>query len=335
MNAINKVLVNKNTSCKPIWFMRQAGRHLPEFRKIRKLNPNFIKLCLNPVLSSEITMQPVKRYDVDAAIIFSDILVIPYALGQKINFTSEGPKLSQFNELSFLKSTDKKFLSILKPTYETIKITRKKLNKKKSLIAFVGAPWTLLVYMFGLKSKKNKIDQKKIKNKKLIKKILDKLSHYICVHITKQIKAGADVVQVFDSWASLVPKKELYNYCFEPNLKIVKYCKKKKIPIICFPRGLKKDGYYQFAKFVKPDGLNLDTNIKPSWAKKNLSNLTLQGGLNPKILLKSNKKMLDEVKKYLDVFNDVSYIFNLGHGVRPETNPKKVKSLIKFVRNYK
>ena len=154
MNAINKVLVNKNTSCKPIWFMRQAGRHLPEFRKIRKLNPNFIKLCLNPVLSSEITMQPVKRYDVDAAIIFSDILVIPYALGQKINFTSEGPKLSQFNELSFLKSTDKKFLSILKPTYETIKITRKKLNKKKSLIAFVGAPWTLLVYMFGLKSKK-------------------------------------------------------------------------------------------------------------------------------------------------------------------------------------
>ena len=334
MKTINKVLEKKSISCKPIWFMRQAGRHLPEFRKIRKLNPNFIKLCLNSRLSSKITLQPVKRYDVDAAIIFSDILVIPYALGQTIDFTEGGPKLNKFNKEIFFNNTDKKFVSTLKPTYETIKMTKEKLNKKKSLIAFVGAPWTLMVYMLGLKNKKNQLDLNKLKNKRLVKRILNKLTYYICIHIEKQIKAGADLVQIFDSWASLIPKRNLHNYCFNPNLKIVEFCKRKKIPIICFPRGL-KNRYSDFAKIVKPDGLNLDTNIKPNWALKNLSNLTLQGGLDPKILLKSNKKMIKEAKKYLDAFKDVSYIFNLGHGMRPETNPKKVKELIKFVRNYK
>ena len=191
-----------------------------------------------------------------------------------------------------------------------------------------------MVYMLDLKNKKNQLDLKKLRNRPLVKRILNKLTNYICIHIEKQMKAGADLVQIFDSWASLIPKKNLYNYCFNPNLKIVEYCKRKKIPIICFPRGL-KNKYSEFAKIVKPDGLNLDTNIKPDWALKNLSNVTLQGGLDPKILLKSNKKMIQEAKKYLDAFKDVSYIFNLGHGMRPETEPKKVKKLIKFVRIYK
>ena len=141
MTPIKNCIVNKDTTKKPIWLMRQAGRYLPEFREIRKLNPNFIKLCLNPKLSSKITLQPVKRYNIDAAIIFSDILVIPYALGQTIDFTGRsGPKLNKFNKEIFFNNTDKKFISILKPTYKAIKITKKKLNKKKSLIAFVGAP---------------------------------------------------------------------------------------------------------------------------------------------------------------------------------------------------
>ena len=334
MSTLRKILVNKDKSCKSIWFMRQAGRYLPEFREIRSQNPNFIKLCLNSELSSKITLQPIERFNLDSAIIFSDILMTPYALGQEVKFIKDqGPELSNFNLEIFLDKNKKEFSQQLNEIYKAIETTRKNLNKDKSLIGFVGAPWTLLVYMLNIKKDKNKIDLNKLKKENInINKILKKLIDFLCTHIENQINAGADVVQVFDSWAGLIPNDHIKDYCFMPNAKIVEFCKKKKIPNICFPRGL-KDKYKEFNQLVNPDGINIDYEIDPQWAKDNLRNVVLQGGLDPKILLKSEKEMIEGATKYIKAFKDIPYVFNLGHGLLPETDPDRVKKLIKFYRN--
>ena len=334
MSKLENILIKKK-SCKSIWFMRQAGRYLPEFKKIRSKNRNFIQLCLNSELSSEITLQPIKRYDLDSAIIFSDILMAPYALGQSVEFIKDqGPKLSLFNSEVFSNNSKEEFSRKLNPVYKAIEITRKKLHKKKTLIAFIGAPWTLLIYMLGIKKNKLQIDYSKINNEKFkIHLILDKLIEFLCIHIKNQIEAGADVVQIFDSWAGLIPFKNLKEYCYKPNAKIVNFCKENRIPCICFPKGL-KENYIEFNKIVKPDGLNIDYEIDPEWAKNKLSNVVLQGGLDPKLLLKSEKETLSSAEKYLNIFKNRPYIFNLGHGLLPETDPDRVEKLIKFYRNY-
>ena len=334
MSNLKEILKNKK-NCKSVWFMRQAGRYLPEFRQIRSQNQNFINLCLNSELSSDITLQPIKRFNLDSAIIFSDILMIPYALNQGVEFVKDqGPVLEEFDFKTFINNDKISFTQKLHPVYKAIQKTREKLDKRKSLIGFVGAPWTLLIYMLGVKKSKKNIDYKKIKTKEFeVNLILDKLHEYICFHIENQINAGADVIQIFDSWAGLIPQADLPNFCYIPNLKIVDFCKKKKIPVICFPKGI-KENYKEFNNVVKPDGINLDYDIDPNWVKKNLSNVVLQGGLDPKVLLASDKEILSAVKKYLDIFKGLPYIFNLGHGLLPETEPDKVSKLVKFYRDY-
>jgi len=334
MSNLKEILINKKI-CKSVWFMRQAGRYLPEFKKIRSQNQNFINLCLNSELSSEITLQPIKRFDLDSAIIFSDILMVPYALNQKVEFLkNHGPKLENFNLNKFLKNNDIDFIEKLKPVYKAIEITRKRLNKEKSLISFIGAPWTLLVYMIGAKLSKKEIDLKLIyKKKDEISLVLEKLINYLCLHIDNQIKAGADVVQVFDSWAGLIPQEDLNSFCYTPNSKIVEFCKKKGIPVICFPRDI-RENYKDFNNLVKPDGINIDYNVDPKWAKENLKDTVIQGGLDPKILLLSDEEIYNNARKYLDAFKGLPYVFNLGHGMLPETNPDKVDKLIKFYREY-
>ena len=333
MSNLKDILLKKN-SCKSIWFMRQAGRYLPEFRIIRSKNPDFIKLCLNSEISSEITLQPITRFNLDSAIIFSDILMVPFALGQEVKFTKhEGPQLSKFNAKNFFKNNKDKFSDKLKPIYKAIEITRKKLNKNKSLISFVGAPWTLMIYMLDLKKNKKEIRLDKFNEFKNIDEIFNELINYLCIHIKNQIDAGADVVQIFDSWAGLIPEENLEQYCFNPNEKIVSFCKSKNIPNICFPKGI-KDKYEDFNKFVRPDGINLDNQTDPSWAKEKLKNVVLQGGLDPKILLKSKEEIFGEATKYIKTFKDIPYVFNLGHGLLPETDPDKVNDLINFYRNF-
>jgi uroporphyrinogen decarboxylase len=315
--------------------MRQAGRYLPEFRKIRLENQNFIKLCLNSKLSAEITLQPIKRFNLDSAIIFSDILTVPYALGQKVNFVKDmGPKLNQFNFETFKDNDKNSFTQELEPVYEAIRITRDKLNKEKSLIAFIGAPWTLLVYMLGMKLNKTQLDYEKIKLlSDKISMILDRLNEYLFIHIENQINAGADVVQIFDSWAGLIKQEDFNNYCIKPNSKLVSLCKSKNIPVICFPRGI-GENYKKFNDIVKPDGLNIDYEVDPQWAKSNLKDVVIQGGPNPRILLASEEEMVKNTREYLDAFKDLPYVFNLGHGLLPETDPDKVEKLIKFYRKY-
>jgi uroporphyrinogen decarboxylase len=334
MSNLKEILKNKKI-CKSVWFMRQAGRYLPEFKEIRSQNPNFIDLCLNSELSSEITLQPIKRFNLDSAIIFSDILIVPHALNQRVEFIeNKGPILEEFNFKKFLNNDNISFTQKLHPVYKAIQKTREELDKEKSLIGFIGAPWTLLIYMLGAKESKKKVDYKKIKTKEFeVNLILDKLNDYLCAHIENQVDAGADVIQIFDSWAGLILPEDLPNYCYIPNLKIVNFCKEKKIPVICFPKGLNKN-YKEFNNIVKPDGISLDYEIDPLWVKQNLTNVVLQGGLDPKLLLSSEKEIFDGAKKYLDIFNDLPYIFNLGHGLLPETDPDKVNKLVKFYREY-
>ena len=334
MSNLKKIITGRK-NCKSVWFMRQAGRYLPEFKKIRANNKNFIELCLNSKLSSEITLQPIKRFDIDSAIIFSDILMVPFALGQNVKFVKgKGPVLDAFNLERFHDNNPTSFIKNLEPVYKAIEMTRQKLTKEKSLIAFIGAPWTLLIYMFGAKEN-NTINFDKIKvQKPNLSIIFNMLIEYLCIHIKKQIEAGADVVQIFDSWAGLLPTRDLPYYCYEPNLKITEFCKNNKIPTICFPKGI-KENYKNFNDIVKPNGINLDSELNPVWAKKKLKNVVLQGGLDPKILFLEKEKIEDNASRYFNAFKGIPYIFNLGHGLLPETDPDKVSELIQFYRKYK
>ena len=335
MSKLLNCLINKDKSYKPVWFMRQAGRYLPEFREIRKENQNFIKLCMNPGLVKDITLQPLKRFNLDATIIFSDILTIPHGLGQTVEFKKGiGPTLENLNldKILEIKSTD--FIEKLSPIYKAIQSV-KEVTQDESLIGFVGAPWTLLVYMLNKKSPKKDFNFDIInKNKELNKKLLKKLEDTICLHINKQVEAGANIIQIFDSWAGLLPEAELPNYCFNPTLKIVEYTKSLKVPVICFPKGIGKN-YEKFCSIVKPDCISIDYDIDPEWIKKRAGGIAIQGGMDPKILLLEREKINITLRKYLKIFSGYPYIFNLGHGVLPETKPETIEYLVQTTRNIK
>ena len=333
-NSLQSSLLNNEKNF-PIWFMRQAGRYLPEYREIRKKNKNFINFCLNINEATKVSLQPINRFNLDAAIIFSDILLILNAVGQKIEFKEKiGPVLGSYNSNKFYKTTDKNFIKNLKNVYKILKKIKKKIPKEKSLIGFAGSPWTLLVYMINKESpKKNKDFLKNFKKKEIIK-IIKRLENLIYIHCKEQILAGADVIQLFDSWAGLINKENLKEFCINPNKNIVNKLKKNfpKNPIICFPKGINKN-INAFIKAVNPHGISIDYDV--NLKKLNLNNnVVFQGGMNPKFLLGNNERMFREAKKYLDFFKNKPYIFNLGHGILPKTKPENVKKLVEFVRDY-
>ena len=333
MTPIQETIINKKTNNSPIWLMRQAGRYLPEFREIRKLNPDFVNLCLDENLSSEITLQPLKRFDLDAAIIFSDILMIPYGLSQEVKFKKNfGPKLGSLDLEKISKIDEIDFIEKLYPVYKSIKkVSEDKLIKNKNLIGFVGAPWTLLVYMINKHSPKKELVKDFFKDEFLINRILIILEKFLKLHIDQQIKNGATVIQIFDSWAGLLKEKDLPDYVYVPTLNLVNYVKSLNIPVICFPRGIKN--YKNYCDIVKPDAVNIDYNVDPVSICKEIK-IPIQGGLDPKILLTDKENLKKETLKYLNTFKDHPYIFNLGHGVLPETNPDMVEYLVKTVKDY-
>ena len=333
MTPINKVIIEKETGINPIWIMRQAGRYLPEFRKIRSKNTDFVKLCLDAGLSSEITLQPLKRFDLDAAIIFSDILMLPYGLTQKVEFKKNfGPILGEVNIDKMSKLDEIDFIKIIYPVYKAIKkVSNNKLTINKNTIGFVGAPWTLLVYMINQQSPKKNLKRDFFKDNFLINRILLILEKFLKVHIKNQIENGANVIQIFDSWAGLLEESDLPNYVYTPTLNLVNYVKSLKVPVICFPREIKN--YKEYCEIVKPDAISIDYNIDPKDILKNIK-IPVQGGLNTKILITDKETLKKEALKYLDIFKDHPYIFNLGHGVLPETAPDMVEYLVNTVKDY-
>ena len=332
MKPLNRVITNKETSFNPLWIMRQAGRYLPEFREIRKKNPDFINLCLNDNLSADITLQPLKRFDLDAAIIFSDILMLPYGLGQKVRFEKNfGPKLDSIDLNDIAKLDEIDFVEKVYPVYKAIKkVSSDPIVKNKNTIGFVGAPWTLLVYMINLKSPKKNLNENFFKDEFLINRILLIIEKFLKVHIKNQIDNGANIIQIFDSWAGLLEEKDLPNYIYTPTLSLVEYIKSLNVPVICFPREIKN--YKEFCEIVKPDAISIDYNVNPKKILKDIK-IPIQGGLDPKVLLTDYENLKKETSKYLEIFKDHPYIFNLGHGILPETNPEMVENLIKIVKN--
>ncbi len=333
MSPLANCIKNQDTKSNPIWLMRQAGRYLPEFREIRKENQDFIKLCLNSDLASEITLQPIKRFGFDGAVIFSDILMLPYGLGQKVEFEKNfGPKLGVI-DLETIRDVDEIiFTEKVYKVYKAIEKTSKDpLMSNRDMIGFVGAPWTILVYMINKSSPKKGLSDDFFKDDFLINRLLGIIEKFLKLHIKNQIEAGAQVIQIFDSWAGLL-KDKIPEYIYIPTLNIVEYVKELGVPVICFPRGIKD--YKNFCEIVKPDAVNIDYDVDPKKIVNEIK-IPIQGGLDPKILLTDQKTLKIEVEKYLGIFKDHPYIFNLGHGILPETKIEMVEELIKIVRNFK
>ena len=334
LDKIRKIILEQNTSLNAIWLMRQAGRYLPEFREIRKKNPNFIELCLNKKLVPEITLQPLKRFELDGAIIFSDILMVPYGMGQKVEFKKDfGPILGELNIKDLGIENQLTFESNLKPVYESMKYLSDELNgSTKSLIGFVGALWTILVYMLNKQSPKKKIPNEIIYEHKNINDLIEMVIKYIKLHISQQVNSGAQVIQIFDSWAGLVDEKHIDKFIYEPTKELVEFTKNLGVPVICFPREIKN--YKKYVTEVRPSAINIDYNVDPKDIS-NTVNIPVQGGLNPSILLSDKEKIKKEAGNLLEIFKNHPYIFNLGHGVLPQTDPNMVEYLVKFVKDKK
>jgi len=326
MNILKQTLQGSVTSIKPVWFMRQAGRYLPEYRVMNHWS--FMEKVLDVPTVTEITLQPIRRYDLDAAIIFSDILLIPWAMGQDLEFVAQqGPELSEFDLDTFFQNDPTEFQKKLTPVYHSIKITRERLAPNKSLIGFAGAPYTLTHYMIpecGSLTEREEED------------ILQRLIVQTVEHLSNQIQAGCDVVQIFDSHAgTLKTDAEVMRYCILPNQQIVQALRMRhpETPIICFPKGLLPNQVLTFCRTVNPSCISIDYTMDPEWALQMLNRWPIQGGLDPKKLLGDPKNMTDTAKRYLEVFKNHPYIFNLGHGILKQTKPTVIQKLVDLVRS--
>lgn len=338
MTQFTKTFKQKNDII-PIWFMRQAGRYLPEYMEIRSNTPDFLELCYDSKKASIVTLQPINRFNFDAAIIFSDILVLPHALGWDIKFEKgEGPILRKFeseNDLKYLNSNfDKKINNI----YDTVSVVRSNLSKNKSLIGFAGSPWTVVSYMLEGKGKqdfsvsKNFLYTKQKLALQLINIITDKTIEYL----SNQIEAGADVIQLFDSWSGILAGEEYKKFVITPTKKIVDSLKIKypQIPIIGFPRG---SGYLyeDYINQTNIDGVGVDQFIPIEIMKKWQDKIVVQGNFDPVLLLTNKEVIENKANDILSKIKNKNFIFNLGHGILQNTPVQNVEFLVNYVRNYK
>ena len=331
MNLIKKVIEENLTTKKPIWLMRQAGRYLPEFREIRVKNQNFVELCLNQNLVPEITLQPLKRFELDAAIIFSDILMIPYGIGQKVEFKKNfGPLLGDINKVNLDNLSEELFINKLSPIYNSMKSLSYLIKDKKSLIGFIGGPWTVLVYMLNKQSPKKKLHEE-ILGSKNINKFINTIIKFSKIHIKSQIDNGANLIQIFESWAGIADTKQLGQLIYEPNAELVDYVKSLGVPVICFPREI--NDYLEYINIVNPSVISIDYRVDINIISKKVK-IPVQGGLDPNFLLKDKETLKKQSLKILDTFKDHPYIFNLGHGVLPQTDPNMVDYLVNLVKKY-
>ncbi len=334
LNILNGLPSERN----PVWLMRQAGRYLPEYRSLRAKAGSFLDLCLTPSHAAEVTLQPVKRFPLDAAILFADILLIPYALNQKLEFREgEGPVLEGLGEQGDLSKFSFQ-RNKLDPVMETLQIVKKKIPPETALIGFCGGLWTVAAYMIDGNSRNNFTQAKKWAAEKpelldrLIALLLDASEYYLC----KQIEAGAEILQLFESWAGLLEDEKFDRWVIRPTKELVARVKRKypHVPIIGFPReaGMK---YAAYASQTGINALGIDQNITLDYAASQLQPIkTLQGNLDPKLLVEGGEKMLQAAEAILKKFGP-RHIFNLGHGVVPETPPDHVGQLVEFVHGFK
>jgi uroporphyrinogen decarboxylase len=334
MSAFLSVLRGQPAPRIPIWLMRQAGRYLPEYRALRAETTDFLSFCYDTPRAAEATLQPLRRFDLDAAIIFSDILVIPDALGQGVSFdVGHGPRLAPVKDLATLSFRP----DHLAPVYAAIKAVRAALPPEKALIGFAGSPFTLMAYMIEGQGSKT-FDRAlhfiytRPDDAAFLRNLLEES---IIQHLSAQIQAGADAVQLFDSWAGMVPAPLYKDWVILPHQRIVAALRSHHphVPIVCFPRGSGVK-LADFARAVQPDGISVDTSTHMGWALDNLPEaITLQGNLDPALLCAGGRGLEDAVQSLKDICSGRRWIMNLGHGVVPATPPDHVKRVVDVLKN--
>lgn len=331
-----RVLEGSVEKVPPIWLMRQAGRYLPEYRKLRAEAGSFWAMALTPKYAAEITLQPIRRFDFDAAILFSDILTVPEALGQKVTFTEgEGPSLKPVTSIQGFNEDRVQWANYFEPVYEALRLTRAGLTPGTALLGFAGAPWTLATY---LAAGVGGDDQKAAKlwayrDPQGFGYLLDILADCVAFHLIRQLEAGADAVQIFDSWAGGVPASLFERVVIAPAKKIVAAVRAARpdAKIIGFPRGVTLAGYQDYLQATGVDALSLDSATPMPWAAANL-NRALQGNLDPIALIAGGAALDQAVDEILQAANGKPHIFNLGHGILPETPIAHVEQLLKRIR---
>ena len=333
-------LAGETMSIPPIWMMRQAGRYLPEYKATRAQAGDFLSLCYNPDLAAEVTLQPIRRYGFDAAILFADILLIPQALGADLWFvTGEGPRLSTvtsaqgFNKLKPIEDIHE----TLSPIYETVKILRQELPDDTPLIGFAGAPWTVATYMIAGRGTPDQAPAHALKNtdKDTFENLLNLITAATIEYLSAQIDAGAEVVKLFDSWAGSLKGEDFTKYALAPAKTIITALKKRHpdTPIIAFPREADQN-YIGFAKATGADCVAIDNSVSANWAAENVQvDGCVQGNLAPSHMVTGGQALVDETRRIVNAFSNGPHIFNLGHGITPDANPDNVQLMIDTVRN--
>ena len=336
---ILRVLAGETLQTPPIWMMRQAGRYLPEYRATRAEAGDFLSLCYNSDLAAEVTLQPIRRYGFDAAILFADILLLPQALGADLWFeTGEGPRLSTITreeEFTSIKGIDD-IHDTLAPIYETVRILSRELPKETTLIGFAGAPWTVATYMIAGRGTPDQgpAHALKAENRALFEKIIDRLTRSTVEYLAQQIEAGAEVVKLFDSWAGSLEGQDFHDFALTPAKQIIAALKARypDVPIIAFPREA-GNNYIGFAKATGADCVAVDNSVSPEWVAEHVQiHGCVQGNLKSSHMVSGGQALIDETRHVVAALSKGPHIFNLGHGITPDADPENVQIMIDTVR---
>ena len=338
--TILRALAGETLATPPIWMMRQAGRYLPEYKATRAQAGDFLSLCYNPELAAEVTLQPIRRYGFDAAILFADILLLPQALGADLWFvTGEGPRLSTItsaDELAKLKPVEA-IHDTLNPVYETVKILSRELPKETTLIGFAGAPWTVATYMIAGQGTPDQgpAHALKAENRPVFEGIINRLTEGTIEYLSKQIDAGAEVVKLFDSWAGSLQDDDFTEFSIKPMQKIIAALKERHpgIPVIAFPRGA-GTRYAGVHAATGADCVALDDGVEAEWAAEHVQkDGCVQGNLASSHMVTGGQALVDETRRICKAFSKGPHIFNLGHGITPDADPANVQLMIDTVRS--
>ncbi|MGO4907713.1 uroporphyrinogen decarboxylase [Pseudorhodobacter sp. W20_MBD10_FR17] len=337
--TILRALRGETLPTPPIWMMRQAGRYLPEYRATRAQAGDFLKLCYNPDLAAEVTLQPIRRYGFDAAILFADILLLPQALGADLWFvTGEGPRLSTITDMAGVMALrpTADIHETLSPIYETVKILARELPPETTLIGFAGAPWTVATYMIAGRGTPDQAPAHKLKDtdRAAFVALIDRITDGTIEYLDAQVQAGAEVVKLFDSWAGSLKGADFHDFALLPAKRIIAELKRRHptLPIIAFPRE-GGDGYIGFAKATGADCVALDNSVTPEWGAANVQvDGCVQGNLASHHMVTGGQALIDETRHIVKAFSGGPHIFNLGHGITPDADPDNVSRMIEAVR---
>ncbi|PRX35366.1 uroporphyrinogen decarboxylase [Meinhardsimonia xiamenensis] len=323
----------------PVWLMRQAGRYLPEYRATREKAGDFLTLCYTPELAAEVTLQPIRRFGFDAAILFADILLVPQALGAELWFeTGEGPRLSTITtpaDLARLKPAEA-IHETLAPVYETVGILKRELPAEVPLIGFAGAPWTVATYMIAGRGTPDQGPAHALmrEDRATFAALMERITEATITYLSAQIEAGADVVKLFDSWAGSLTGEDFRDWAVAPARQVIAALKARHpgVPVIAFPRGA-GPAYEGFAQATGADAVALDQSVDAAWAAAHVQReACVQGNLDPALLVEGGERLITETRRIVDTFRSGPHIFNLGHGITPDADPDNVARMLEAIR---